>query len=422
MSSLTRKIARSGPLLAAVLVAACDSADVESRPGGADGGAAEPLVTRLADVAGSDAAQPHLARSSDGTVIMNWQRPSDAGYVLEFARLTGRQWSEPERVAEGENWFINWADFPSVVPIAGDIWMAHWLEGIPDSFAYNAMISVSMDAGRSWRTPILLNDDGTETEHGFVTLFPWDAGMGAVWLDGRRLDEWTFEKELAAEIPLGVSLYFARLDASGGMLERGEIDELVCDCCQPDVALASGGPVLVYRDRTPEEVRDIVARRYRDGAWSQAVAVGDDNFEIDGCPVNGPTVAARGDAVVAAWFTAPGNQPAVRFARSDDAGASFAPAIDLDAVGSFGQTDVVLLDDSAAIVSWWRRHPEGGLALVLQRVEADGTLGPKRTVAHSDVSQPLDVPQMVQADDGLVLVWTGIDAQAGIHAIHVSGL
>ena len=404
---------RRGGLLALLLsLAACQG------PGPLPG----PVIAGLPDVAGPDAAQPHLALDARGNVLMSWLRQLESGYALEFALLEDGAWSTPQRIATGTDWFINWADFPSVVPLDENRWLAHWLVRLPDSYAYNVVTARSEDSGQSFSTPAVLNEDGTETEHGFVTLFPWEGGAGAVWLDGRRLHEWTFEKELAAEIPLGVSLYYQRTDAAGSETERAEIDELVCDCCQPDVAVTAQGPVLVYRDRTPDEIRDIVARRYVDGAWSPPVAVGRDDWEIDGCPVNGPTLAARGEHVAVAWFTAPGNEPAVRFARSSDAGASFAEAVTLDTTGSFGQTDVVLYEDLSAVVSWWRRHEDGGLALTLRRIEADGALGPLHTVAHASVTQPLDVPQMIASEDGLVLVWTGIDEQAGLHALRVSGL
>jgi hypothetical protein len=282
--------------------------------------------------------------------------------------------------------------------------------------------AVSNDAGATWSEPRVLNDDGTDTEHGFATLFPWGDDVGAVWLDGRRLADWTFEKELAAEVPLGTSVYFARLGRDGRVLERGEIDDLVCDCCQTDVAMGAGGPLLVYRDRTPEEIRDIVVSRHDGSQWLAPVPAGVDGFEIDGCPVNGPVIEARGNEVAAAWFTAPDNRPKVRFSRSHDGGESFVPAIDLDAAGAFGQVDLVLLEDSSAVVSWWRRAERGGLALVVRRVAPDGVLGPVHTIAESDVAQPLDVPQMAYTGEGFVFAWTGVDERAGVHTAYVTCL
>lgn len=381
------------------------------------------VIRPLPDIATAASGQAHLSDGEAQPIVLSWLEPESEGHVLKYARFENGGWGPPERLTSSEDWFINWADFPSVVPIDDSLWAAHWLVARGGGFAYDVVTAVSNDAGATWSEPRVLNDDGTDTEHGFATLFPWGDEVGVVWLDGRRLADWTFEKELSAEGPLGTSVYYARLARDGRVLERGEIDELVCDCCATDVAIGASGPLLVYRDRTPEEIRDIVVSRYAGSSWQDAVPAGADNFEIDGCPVNGPVVEARGNEVAAAWFTAPGNSPKIRFSRSHDGGQSFEPAIDLDADGAFGQVDLALLEDSSAVVSWWRRAEQrGGLALVARRVGFDGELGSIHTIAESHVAQPLDVPQMVYTGEGFVFAWTGVDERAGVHTVYVTGL
>lgn len=380
------------------------------------------VIRPLPDIAPATSGQAHLSDGGTMPIVLSWLEPEGEAHVLKYARFESGAWGPVERLASSANWFINWADFPSVVPIDDDVWAAHWLVARGSGFAYDVVTVVSADAGRTWSEPQALNDDGTDTEHGFATLFPWGDEVGAVWLDGRRLADWTFEKELAAEVPLGTSVYYARLARDGRVLERGEIDELVCDCCQTDVAIGGRGPLLVYRDRTPEEIRDIVVRRYDGTQWQAPVPAGADGFEIDGCPVNGPAIEARGDEVAAAWFTAPGNRPKIRFSRSHDGGESFAPAIDLDAAGAFGQVDIALLEDSSAVVSWWRRAGERNLVLVARRIAPDGELGPIHAIAESETAQPLDVPQMAYTGEGFVFAWTGVDGQAGVHTAYVTGL
>ncbi len=67
--------------------------------------------------------------------------------------------------------------------------------------------------------------------------------------------------------------------------------------------------------------------------------VSGDGWEIDGCPVNGPVVAARGDHAALAWFTGAGGVPAVKIAFSDDQGTSFGPAQQIDLGGPAGRVD-----------------------------------------------------------------------------------
>src|SRR5690606_38571382 len=137
--------------------------------------------------------------------------------------------------------------------------------------------------------------------------------------------------------------------------------------------------------------------------------LGPDDWRIEGCPVNGPAVTARGDAVVAAWFTAPDGRPRVRLARSSDGGATFGEAVDIDRDGAFGYVDVELADDGDAIVSWWRRGGQGGIELAIRRVGADGVLGEPHAVATATVAQPLDMPQLEITGDSAMLAWTDPD-------------
>ena len=58
----------------------------------------------------------------------------------------------------------------------------------------------------------------------------------------------------------------------------------------------------------------------------------------------------------------------MRFAWSTDGAASFAPALELDGAGSFGQVGLVLAADGTANVTWWRAAAGGGTDLVLRTV------------------------------------------------------
>ncbi len=360
-------------------------------------------------------AQPRLTSGADGTPVLSWLEPSGDGVALRYATFDGDAFSAPREVVHGDDLMVNWADLPSVQPITADVWAAHWPRLDPEQpGAYHIATVVSNDAGVTWTAPVQLNDDSAAAEHGFVDLFAWNGAIGALWLDGRQLAEWSFDEP---DKLLGTSLRIATLDYSGNVATREIVDELVCDCCQPDRALAAAGPVVVYRDRTPEEIRDIFVRRYANGAWQEAVPAGADGWEIEGCPVNGPAIAAAGERVAVAWFTAAGGTPRVRMAWSSDGAASFAPAIDLDGAGSFGQVGIVLANDGTARVSWWRAAQGGGTDLVLRTAAPDGSAGETRALAHSAAVQPVDVPQIVKVRDGVLAAWTSLDDDSTVHVL-----
>lgn len=367
----------------------------------------------LASPAGAGSREPNLARAPDGRVVLSWIEPDGAGHALRYAVLAGTDWSAAGTVARGESWFVNWADFPSVVPLSDSLWAAHWLVRRPGSgYAYDVAVALSRDGGRSWSAPFAPHTDGTPTEHGFASLFPWQDGAGVVWLDGRETAPG------AGHDPGGhaqggghgagaggMTLRTARIESGGALADEQVLDGLVCDCCQTGVAVGDEGPVVVYRDRDGDEIRDIaVVRRERD-RWSAPQRVAHDGWRIDGCPVNGPAIDASGRDVVVAWFTAAGARPRVLFARSTDGGRSFGLPAEVDAEAPLGRVDVALLDDGAAAVSWLAPAGDGAV-LKWCRVQDRGCIGPQQAVALTGADRPAGFPRMVARGGELVFAWT----------------
>lgn len=348
-------------------------------------------------------ATPHLARMADGSPVLSWVETSGDHAMLKYARLDGGRWTPPVMVASGNNWFLNWADFPSVSPITERLWAAHWPKKKPGgTYSYDVNLSLSNDGGRTWSAALIPHQDDTATEHGFVSLFPWGNAAGAIWLDGRNMSSDT--QHGAGHGAGAMTLRAARIGADGTILARTLLDEQVCDCCQTDVAIAAAGPVAVYRDRTAGEVRDVYTSRITAAGWSRGAAVHKDGWVIAGCPVNGPAIAASGNTVVAAWFTAAGDQPRVLFSRSNDGGQSFGPAIDIDAGRVVGRVDVELLA-AGAVVSWLRYAGDAG-ELVVRHIGPGGRRGPVQRIATTTTARSSGFPQMMRAGNQLVFAWT----------------
>jgi len=60
--------------------------------------------------------EPNLFSTENGKVYMSWVEYIDSTTdVLMFSKLVDEAWSIPKEIARGNNWFVNWADFPSVV-------------------------------------------------------------------------------------------------------------------------------------------------------------------------------------------------------------------------------------------------------------------------------------------------------------------
>ena len=369
----------------------------------------QPLVIRPTESpATGDTREPELTATPDGRIILSWVEKLDAKrHALRAAIRDQAGWSKTVTVAEGDNWFVNWADFPSVVALTDGTLAAHWLvKSAAPTYAYNVNIALSKDSGQTWTKPIVPHLDNTPTEHGFVSLIPLrDGRLGAIWLDGRNMKDMKDDHGDGNPLPVSMTLRYASIDANGGMTEEAELDERVCECCQTSAALSSDGVIAVYRDRSQGEVRDIYAVRQAGSTWGKPQAVHADNWEINGCPVNGPAIAASGRNVAVAWFTGVGSKPSVKVAFSSDAGVTFGAPVLVDDGETQGRVDVLLLPDNSALVCWLSGTADGG-AINVRRVARDSSVGPPAVIAHTDISRSSGFPRMALLGNEVHFVWT----------------
>lgn len=321
-------------------------------------------------------------------------------------------WSPPRSVVSGIDMFVNWADMPSVQPMGDRKLAAHWLQRSGDAtYAYDVVVTHSRDGGQSWSDPVRPHNDGTQTEHGFVSMLPDDGGTRLIWLDGRK----TANERTGNPLDTGMTVRTAVINEESEVTGDGLLDDLACDCCQTDMAIAASGPIAVYRDRTSEEIRDIAITRLVDGEWQEPARLFDDRWEIPGCPVNGPKVVAAGNFVAIAWFTAAGGEPAVKLAMSSDGGVTFSSITEIERDHVVGQVGLAPLSESEVAISWMHKDSGQPPELRVQRINLEGLTGDVRVVTRDLRSR--SVPQLGLSGDELVFVWTeSRDESQSIHS------
>src|SRR6185436_8983020 len=207
----------------------------------------QPLTTPAAP----NSAQPQLTVSNRG-VLLSWiERTGDLA-TLKFSERTSAGWTAARTVASGNNWFVNWADVPSVLRLPSGPIVAHWLQkSAASTYAYDVRLSYSLDDGKTWSASFLPHHDGTPTEHGFASLFPIADGFGLVWLDPstRAAERGARSGQAAAHADHGsehMLLHYARFDAKWQEVENTVIDARVCECCPTAAAITSEGIITAY--------------------------------------------------------------------------------------------------------------------------------------------------------------------------------
>jgi hypothetical protein len=354
----------------------------------------------LATPAAPGSGQPQLTASDRG-VLLSWVERVGATATLKFAERNAGGWTAPVTVASGNDWFVNWADVPSVLRLGDGVLAAHWLQKSgPGTYAYDVRLAVSRDDGRTWTKPFSPHRDRTATEHGFVSLVRMaGAGLGVLWLDGRAMAPGPPGHDGGA-----MSLRFATFDRTLRQTADLLVDERVCECCPTAAVATSEGLIAAYRNRGEDELRDIHVARFVGGTWARSTPLHHDNWRVAACPVNGPALSASGRTVAAAWWTVIRDVGHAFLAFSDDAGRSWGDPVRLDDAQSTGRVDVELLPDGAAI-ALYLEPGDGAAHLRIRRVTRAAGASNAQTIASVDPGRSSGYPRIARHGNELVLAW-----------------
>mgnify|MGYP001553820488 FL=1 len=215
-----------------------------------------------------DVPGPRFTSTQDGQPVLSWMERLDEGATLRSAEFRNGEFDAAVTVVDDPLMFVNWADLPSVTALGNGHWIAHWLRySAQKTYSYDVVVSRSFDDRETWSEPLAVHTDGTQTEHGFVSVAPEADGATLLWLDGRYTPD------------ASMTLRSAFISAEGQREHEQEIDNSVCDCCQTDIAVSSRGLLAVYRDRTVDEIRDIYIARHDGERWLDGKRLFADNWK-----------------------------------------------------------------------------------------------------------------------------------------------
>jgi hypothetical protein len=163
--------------------------------------------------------------------------------------------------------------------------------GLPE--AGDLAVWRSVDGGKSWTRAGVINDvPGAAREglHAMIAL-PGD-GLYAVWLDLRAQ---------------GTRLYGARSSDGGRTWTKNTLvyaspDGTICQCCHPSLALAGDGRIWAMWRNALGGARDLYAASSADGVrFDGARRLGEGEWKLNACPMDGGGFAIAADGPVSAW-------------------------------------------------------------------------------------------------------------------------
>ena len=361
----------------------------------------EVIIENIQFSFGENNVAPNLV-SKEGNLTLSWiSSEEDQEAVLYYSQFINENWKLPVRITSGSDWFVNWADFPANA-INGDLILTSYLKkSASGTYTYDVVLNLETLSGEKIKENFLLNTDGVQAEHGFVSMIPTnEKGFFITWLDGRNTIEDTKDGHHKA-----MTIRFAEISDTGEILNESELDAATCDCCQTSIAMTNDGPIVVYRDRSKEELRDIYSTKYIDGKWQAPTPVHQDGWKINGCPVNGPKVVANSTNLAVAWFTAANDIPLVNISFSTSNGDTFNSPIQLNDLDAIGRVDVAFLNSKEVLVSYMEVD-DIGTYLKVKKVSLDGMVSEAFTVSEIDGGRNTGVPQLEIMKGEVFLVWT----------------
>lgn len=354
-----------------------------------------------------NSSYPYLF-SVANTLYMSWISSTDQGNALQYSKYANQSWSSPHTIAQDSTWFVNWADFPSIIATSNGPIAAHWLKKSPGgTYAYNVNISIN-NKNNPWSSVLTPHQDGTATEHGFVSMIPWDGDtILAVWLDGRQTAG--SSEDDYYDLDKAMTLRAALISSEGTIEEEFLIDAAVCDCCQTSLVKTTNGALVAYRNRTEDEIRDIAVSRFDGKQWSSPQIAYQDNWKIGACPVNGPKLAAEGSMALLAWHSGSEDSPGTKAAISTDNGKTFGNPVILNKRESLGRVDAAVKKERA-FVSWMEKDSSEQANLQLASFGLNDTTATTKKIDQLNSSRQTGFPQMEMIGSEIIFAWTDVDS------------
>lgn len=281
-----------------------------------------------------------------------------------------------------------------MVSFADGSLLAEWVEmGENAGDAEYVFVSASKD-GVQWTAPAMAHQDRSPIQHALVSMVAsGDREASLIWLEARNGED------------APSALKRTVVTSEGKIVKEESLDPDSCTCCPTSIARTARGLLVAYRDHSPRNIRDIATIRFENGRWQPSRILHPDKWEIDACPVNGASVAAKDNRVGIAWFTEADDDARTQLVFSSDGGASFGKPIRVSEGNSFGHASIALEENGGAIVSWLEEGEGGyGTRLMIRAVAPSGAAGPVVKVAEG-AKAAIGYPRLLHTGRETWIAW-----------------
>ena len=331
-----------------------------------------------------------------------WLVDAADGHVqLRYSDDLGKTLSAPVDVnAQAEPIYDKSENQPKIAFGTHDEMYVSWSQPRAKPWTGFVRFARSLDGGAHFSTPITVHHDLAEITHRFDALAVDGHGRVVIaWVDKRDL-----ETARAQGKPyLGAAVYYSWSDDEGRTFvpERKLVDQS-CECCRIAITSAPHGDVAVFfRSIFGDNIRDHAYAVLRtDGQTSHAERATFSQWQIAGCPEQGPSIAIGADGTRhAVWYESK-DKPTIWYSQLDPGH----PPKNAQVIASSGAShaDVIVYGNTVWVT--WNQVNAQGYALMLRRSIDNGLhFDAPRTLANA--AGAVGSPQLLLRQDRAYVAW-----------------
>ena len=301
-------------------------------------------------------------------------------------------------------------------------------------------VSRSVDGGRTFSESTVLNAKGSAGDRGWHAAVVDSSGIvHAMWLDHRGLagrPKGEHDHHAGLDMSQFSGLYYAAVStgASGASRARGaasaaplaplapvlalaerELVKGVCYCCKTSLVTGLDGTLYAaWRHVYPGNIRDIAFTSSRDGGktFAPPSRVSSDQWQLAGCPDDGPAMAAGQDGGVhVVWPTVVTTEETTRgalFYASTHDGQTFTSRLEIPTLGAPKPSHPMIASDEAGgfVVAW--DEVQGGVRRAFTRRLRFNSAGYPTfgEAAELDKDGSSAYPVLTATTRGVFVAWT----------------
>ena len=290
---------------------------------------------------------------------------------------------------------------PKIALGRDDAVFVSWTRRIEGRFAGDVYFSRSLDGGRSFDKPRVMRDTPQPSSHRFDALAVTPSGrLFVVWIDKREQTA----AEVSGEEFAGASIFFTSSDDQGASFgPNRNVAAHSCECCRLAAVPAGEQDIsLLWRHVFDGSIRDhALAKVAADGA-SAIERVSFEDWALNGCPHEGPHMAAGADGNHLVWFSGAPDAGGVHYGYHEHATGKTHRLRRFDDRPGAGKPQVAVRGEHVDVV-WLAVGAERSTLLHVHSHDAGRSWSIPQPAATSAAS--VDHPQLLTDGSSVWIAW-----------------